>query len=420
MPRTRRIASPPEFMRLAELESRLASQGRTKSTINAYRRWLADFGVWLIQTEGDDGRPTEALAKEFLAHAATVKGYSPDTIRNMRQGLSYWSKAFVPPGWDLDDDEKPSAKTELAPDLEAFGQWLKSQNKADKTVRAYIQRVQQFQKWWTEREGTAFDLSAWAPWDMSAYQAHLKEQVSPNTLNLAIAALSQYGTWAVRAGHLPKNPVVEPGQLMVPGAMGQPKWLSRTDDGRLVRELLRRTQTDYKDAPWKRFLAVRDYAMCLAMRDAGLRISEVYNLKLENVDLEAKLIAVRFSKWNRTRQVPMTKRLTEALSQWLQIRGDLPSPYVFVSQHHDQVKERTVQTRASEWKQWVNLPDWFTAHSLRHTYGKWLSDEGTDPTKIAMLMGHLKKDGRPHLDMVAVYTQPSQVELQEAINKTGY
>ena len=401
LPKTKKTTQAPAFLRLDELQKVLVGQGRTEKTQKAYRRFLSYFGEWIVRNQGTDVFPTEEMARDFLR--SIEPKYAPATLRNITQALSYWSKVFAPPGWFVDEAGTTDVEEDLPPDLAAFASWLKETTRAPKTVRAYLQRVRQFQRWWAGREGREFEVSFWMPLDTANYVDDLMETAKPSTVNLAIAALTRYAEWAIKQGRLVTNPVENPGQLMVPGEVSTPKWLSRDDDERLAHDLLSRTQAESADTPWKLSMAVRDWAIYQLMRAAGLRISEVSSLKLDHVNMDAMTIVVQFSKWNRSRVVPLTKTVKDALAWWLRVRGEFPSPYMFVSQHNTQLKNRTIQGRAAEWKQANNLPEWFTAQWLRHAYGRSLAGEGMDPAKVALLMGYLKPDGKPNLDAVAPY-----------------
>lgn len=421
MPKANRTYKAPPVMRLVNFEAALRSQGRTDSTTKAYLRWCDEFGMWLSGTEGPEATPSEALAREFLSYCQIHRKLSPATLNNVRQALASWSRVFEPPGWFYPEESAPTA---LPPDLQQFSHWLRDKAKADRTVSAYIQRVRLFQAWYEEQFSTPFDPRAWVASDVTQYRKFLSDRgnngrpTKPSTVNLAISALSMYGTWAEQAGLITRSPVQEPGNLMVPGETGTPKWLPTKEDGRLHRELVRRTQIPYAQPGMLR-LAVRDLALCLMMRDAGLRAGEVCSLRLQDVDLTGQVITVWYGKWGRTRHVPMTKRLAQAVKAWLSVRGPISSEFLFLSERNLQLTPHGIQHRAAKWRKWADLPEWFTPHSLRHTFAHALVQDDVDLIRVATLLGHMRQDGKPNLDMVAVYNQPSQAELREAIDRSG-
>lgn len=404
-------------MQLAEFETVLRRQGRSEKTVKAYLRFCHGFGKWLAATAGEDAVPKQALADEYLAYCR--RRYRAATVHNIRQALAAWSKTFQPPGWWRNGPTAPSLPAELAP----FMQWLEEKGKTPSTALAYARNVHRFHRWWERKETRPFSIDRWASWDVTAYHQHLQASgAKPATVNVHLAALSLYAKWAIETGRITANPVTEVGRLMLPGELGTPKWLSPLYEGRLTRELLARTQQQYAQ-PGAARKAQRDFALCLTMLDAGLRVSEVSQLRKQDlVNLqtpnEARVV-VHFSKWGRSRNVPMTRRLIQALQKWLNQRGNVLSDYVFLSERNENMTSRAIQHRLAMWRQWAALPDWVTSHCLRHTFGHRLASQGESLDKIALLLGHMTKNGHPNLNMVAIYIRPSEQELREAIDRQG-
>lgn len=61
-----------------------------------------------------------------------------------------------------------------------------------------------------------------------------------------------------------------------------------------------------------------------------------------------------------------------------------------------------------------------TAHSCRHTFGHELVVRKTPLDVVARLMGHVKNNGLPNIEMTLVYTQPGEDDLQRAVKELSW
>jgi site-specific recombinase XerD len=110
---------------------------------------------------------------------------------------------------------------------------------------------------------------------------------------------------------------------------------------------------------------------------------------------------VRAGKGNKSRVVPLNKKARKALEAWLPLTGD---DRVFPLQRagvHKRVKLYT--TRAGL--------DGCSAHTLRHTFGKNLIDQGVGIEQVASLLGHST------LDTTRIYTLPGEQDLARAVER---
>lgn len=410
MSKPTRCYNAPPMMRLEDFDTVLRSRGRTDSTTKAYLRWCDEFGKWLTTTRGSQVSPTEELAKAFLSECEVHRELRPATLNNVRQALAAWSRVFQAPGWFRRQESAPAT---LPPNLHHFQKWLRKGAKAERTVTAYIQRVRLFEAWYEAELGIPFDLTAWVSSDVMAYREFLLDRgnnglpMKPSTINLAMSALSMYGIWAAKSGLIDQSPVPDPGNLMVSGEFNDaPRWLTSSEDERLYQVLAVRTQIK-GETPGALMLAARDLALYLVMRDAGLRAGEVCGLRQHDVTLSDQRISVQYGKWNRTRRIAMTNRLAAALQAWQSARSSVASEYLFLSERNEQLTPHAIQHRAAKWREWADLPSWFTPHTLRHTFAHGLTHNGVDLVQVATLLGLMRRDGTPNLDMVAIYKRPS-------------
>jgi integrase/recombinase XerD len=141
----------------------------------------------------------------------------------------------------------------------------------------------------------------------------------------------------------------------------------------------------------------RNYAMFSLMFLAGLRVSEVCNLKVEDVDLEGQTLYIRDSKGGASRRVPIPPKLTRILRGWLTttrtrcVGADSPWLFLHMWRHH-RYNGQPLNTKAV-WHQVHNqivpiLGRHITPHTFRHSYATHIYEESSDLRLAQHLLGH--------------------------------
>jgi len=131
---------------------------------------------------------------------------------------------------------------------------------------------------------------------------------------------------------------------------------------------------------------LRNKAMFMTIYGAGLRVSEVINLKVTDIDSNKGRIFIRKSKGGRDRYALLPKKALEALREyWLDTQ---PKDWMFITKQGTQMTTKCIQ---DAWKAIVKrsgIPKRITVHMLRHCFATHLLDEGNDLFKIKQLLGH--------------------------------
>lgn len=138
---------------------------------------------------------------------------------------------------------------------------------------------------------------------------------------------------------------------------------------------------------------IRDYSAYALMYMTGLRVGEVYNLGLSDIDLEKKTIYVT-GKGRKNRTLYLTDELAQCLSEWISVR---PMVYksadceaLFVSKKGNRLAIRTLEDNFKKIVEKAELNVRFnvTCHTLRHSFASHLNEEEVDILVIQSLMGH--------------------------------
>ena len=148
-------------------------------------------------------------------------------------------------------------------------------------------------------------------------------------------------------------------------------------------------------------LEMRDHAMMELMYSSGLRLTELVNLDLLDVDLSAGQLKI-LGKGNKTRYLPIGQQAREALNSWLNLRKSIAiagEMSVFVNNRGSRLSQRAVQKRMKEMAQRTALGVHVHPHMLRHSFASHLLESSGDLRSVQELLGHA------NISTTQVYTQ---------------
>src|SRR5256885_7670693 len=175
----------------------------------------------------------------------------------------------------------------MLPILETYAQHLQTIGKSAHTVKAYAHDLGGFAQWFTQTTGEAFDPQAIGPRDIAAYRSSmLTRGKKPATVNRRLVALQRFYKWAQKQGYTTNTPFEHLEGVRIKQQQGiAPKWLDQHQQMALLRAV-------------RKGQSVRDLAMVETLMKAGLRVSELINLRLADVELadRAGKVIVRSGK----------------------------------------------------------------------------------------------------------------------------
>ena len=122
------------------------------------------------------------------------------------------------------------------------------------------------------------------------------------------------------------------------------------------------------------------------MYSSGLRVSEVVDLKVCDLDLESRLLSVRQSKGNKDRTTVISDKVADVLKKYLVNKDG--KDLVFESDYGGKLTTRTVQNIFHDAIKKTDIKKDATCHSLRHSFATHLLETGTDIRYIQELLGH--------------------------------
>ena len=137
-------------------------------------------------------------------------------------------------------------------------------------------------------------------------------------------------------------------------------------------------------------LVVRDRAMLELMYSSGLRLGELINLDMHDLDIADAMVTVT-GKGKKTRQVPVGRKAIEAIEKWFLVRSNLikdDEKAVFVAQHGKRMTPRAFQLRLKQWGIRQGIPGNVHPHMLRHSFASHLLESCGDLRAVQELLGH--------------------------------
>ena len=261
----------------------------------------------------------------------------------------------------------------MIPELENFVNELKLRGFSDKTIKSYMFFNQKFLNF-SKKAPTDVQAS-----DIKSYLATMVDTHSSSSVNLAFSALRFfYGTFLKKDLSDIK---VSKREKKLPSVLTKDE----------VRQLIAITRNK------KSNLIIR------FLYSTGLRVSELVNLKKNDVDANEKTGWVRAGKGKKDRIFILPESFLQELQQYAN-QGD--SQYLF-SGKKGQLSVRNIQKIVALSARRANLKKKVSPHTLRHSFATHLLESGTDIRKIQELLGH------SNLQTTQIYTHISSEELKK-------
>lgn len=139
--------------------------------------------------------------------------------------------------------------------------------------------------------------------------------------------------------------------------------------------------------------SLRHRAILMTAYAAGLRISEVLGLRVEDIDSQRMVIRLRQAKGSKDRYVMLSPRLLILLREYWKAHGrredSQPNPWLFPGKVPDQpLSDKPVYAACEAACLAAGLDKHVTVHTLRHSFATHLLEAGTDLRTIQLLLGH--------------------------------
>jgi integrase/recombinase XerC len=162
-------------------------------------------------------------------------------------------------------------------------------------------------------------------------------------------------------------------------------------------------------------LEVRDIAMWEVLYSSGLRVSELANVNLMDIDLSAKSILVVSGKGQKSRLLPLGGKAIKAIKTWLGVRSGqfkTDEMALFVGKTGRRLTTRNIQSRLERWRKRYGLQGRLYPHMLRHSFASHMLESSQDLRAVQELLGH------SNISTTQVYTHLDFQHLASVYDKS--
>lgn len=133
---------------------------------------------------------------------------------------------------------------------------------------------------------------------------------------------------------------------------------------------------------------LKHQAIICTLYGTGMRVGELINLKLTDIDSNRMVITIRGGKGNKDRQVMLDPGLLLLLREY--VKKYSPKEYLFNGQFTNQYSDRSVGQLLKYWAKKAGIKKRIHPHLMRHSFATHLLESGTDMSIIQKLLGHKK------------------------------
>lgn len=245
---------------------------------------------------------------------------------------------------------------------------MKRRNYSAHTVKSYMNILKHFVLW------VNVPIEKADHWKMAEYTDHLMlKRLKPKTINCHLACIRVFYDYLHHEeGVKLSNPVKRGSALRMPKPL--PKHL-RDEEVMVLFDVMDKA---------------RDRAIFKVMLRCGLRVEEVANLHLRDLDLKRNRIFVRNGKGGKDRVVYMSRDAHEAIIEYLRVRRPSKAKKIFLVEKGPYtgkpISVRGIQKRMEYYARIIGLK--VSCHQLRHTMATQMLNAEAEVTTIQELLGH--------------------------------
>jgi integrase/recombinase XerC len=238
------------------------------------------------------------------------------------------------------------------------------------------------------------------PLKIREFLAYLYAQnYTKSTTARKLATLRSFYKFLIRRGQVSANPL---SSIRTPK---QEKRLPKCLDLEQVQRLL--------DAPGDAdLLSARDKAMLEVLYSSGIRVSELVELEMSDLDLQEGVLRVR-GKGRKDRLTPIGSQAIKALRRYFDLRAvhsRTQGPHAhraFLNKHGETLSTRSVRRKLDKYLVSAGLDPGISPHTLRHSFATHLLNNGADLRSVQELLGHQS------LSTTQVYTHLTTSRMKE-------
>jgi len=278
-------------------------------------------------------------------------------------------------------------------------------NASSLTLKSYQSDLEQFYAF-LENQGKKSFREIRYP-DLRAYLADLQKRYRRSSVGRKLAVIKSFFRFLCRENYLEINPAVY---------LGSPKQIKSLPSFLDVKEVFALMEAPDLSQP----AGLRDRAILETLYSSGMRVSELVNIDLNNLDLLGGTIRIR-GKGRKERLGLLGEAalevIQEYLTQRLRLMGKKYYPQaekekaLFINRKGKRLSARSVRRIVDRYIRQISLNRHISPHTLRHTFATHLLERGADLRAVQELLGHV------NLSTTQIYTHLTTERLKAVYNR---
>ena len=264
--------------------------------------------------------------------------------------------------------------------LSEYNKYLKIENYSEQTVRSYSSALNLFLEWVSKSNLDKVTDNAIKDY---LYYCKTVRKYSFSSMKLVIASI-RYFYLKILKREIPEALNIE---------LRKPSILPTVLSVKEISKILDVTKN------------LKHKTILLLIYSAGLRLGELLNLELGDIDSETMKIHIRAAKGKKDRYVMLSENVLGLLREYY--KKYKPEKYIIEGQNGGKYSPKSVQSVFKRSLQKAGIKKKATVHTLRHSFATHLLDEGTDIRYIQELLGHKR------LETTQIYTHVSSYSINK-------
>ena len=265
-------------------------------------------------------------------------------------------------------------------------------NLSSETIKKYKYNLITFEKYILNKNINLFDVTQY---DIMDFLTNYFKDKGVSSKTNSITSINNFYIYLVKDKRININPCEN---------IDRPKMKKRLPDVLTVNEV-----DKLLDIPLHTKEDYRDKAILEVLYATGIRISELTNLKMQDVDFTNKVVRV-FGKGSKERIVPINKYALKYLGMYLDIRGSFLkgklTDYIFLNSKGEAISRESFGLELNKIVKKQGLNKKVTPHMLRHSFATHMLNQGADLRSIQELLGH------SDISTTTIYTHVSNEKVK--------
>jgi integrase/recombinase XerC len=281
-----------------------------------------------------------------------------------------------------------------------FITYLSSEKRfSEHTIKSYTTDLKQFTSFLSSEFQIIDEINEISFQIIRTWIASLLEKgISPRSVNRKISTLKTYFKFLIREGELIENPMTK---VVAPKSKKRLPVFIEEDQ---IASLLNEVQFE------KDFVGQRNKLIIELFYVTGIRLSELINIKISDVDFNNQSIKV-LGKRNKERIIPLSSNVVNDLNIF--IENNQQNKYLFTNLEGDKLYNKLVYRLVNKYIGEISSVNKKSPHILRHTFATHMLNNGADINAIKELLGHA------NLSATQVYTH-NTIEKLKTVYKQAH